>query len=238
MTKVAIVTGGAGSIGSAVCNRMSTQGWRVVAADIVEPPDPPADWRFMKLDVTSMESVNAVFDFAGSLGELRAVVNAHGIVVDTPVGSFDDGRFQSVLDINLKGVARMCDAATSRIADRGAIVQVSSVTAAMGRAVGSSAYVASKAGLEALTRVFAVALAPREVRVNCVAPGFVSKPMAGEGMEMRARQGGNNVVQSFTPFGRLVTPQEVAEVICFLCSDQASGVSGVVIPVDGGQLAL
>jgi NAD(P)-dependent dehydrogenase (short-subunit alcohol dehydrogenase family) len=237
MAKVAIVTGGTGSIGSAVCSRLVAQSWTVVAADVAEPVDLPNDRHFRKLDVASAASVAAVFDFAASLGELRALVNAHGILLETPIGSFDEERFQAVLEINLKGVARMCDAAASRIADHGAIVQVSSVTASMGRGKGASAYVASKAGIEALTRAFAVALAPREVRVNCVAPGFVSQPMTGEGAMLRARQGGNDAIRTFTPFGRLVTPQEVAEVICFLCAEQASGVSGVVIPVDGGQLA-
>jgi NAD(P)-dependent dehydrogenase (short-subunit alcohol dehydrogenase family) len=237
MIKVAIVTGGTGSIGSAVCTCLLAQGWTVVAADIAEPGELPKNLHFAKLDVTSTASINAVFDVAAALGNVQALVNAHGILLETTVGSYDEERFQAVLDINLKGVARMCDAAVSRIADRGAIVQLSSVTAMMGRAKGSSAYVASKAGVEALTRNFAVALASREVRVNCVAPGFVSQPMAGEGSMLRARQGGNDAVQSFTPFGRLVTPREVAEVICFLCSERASGVSGVVIPVDGGQLA-
>jgi 3-oxoacyl-[acyl-carrier protein] reductase len=107
----------------------------------------------------------------------------------------------------------------------------------MGRTSSAFVYQATKAGVESITRSFAVGLASREIRVNCVAPGYLSEPMRGEGQVLRARQGGNEALKSFTPFGRLVTPNEVAEVVAFLCSSRASGISGVVLPVDGAQRA-
>src|SRR5690606_5771392 len=128
-------------------------------------------------------------------------------------------------------------AAAPRIAERGAMVNFSSVTAAMGRTRNAFAYQATKAGVEAMTRSFAMELAPREIRVNCIQPGYLSEPMRGAGATARARQGGNAALERLTPFGRLVTPAEVAEVAAFLCSRRASGISGAVIPVDGGQRA-
>jgi len=142
-----------------------------------------------------------------------------------------------VLAVNLEGVARLLALSGPRMADGAAVVTVSSVTASMGRTQAAAVYQASKAGVEALTRSYAIALAPRGVRVNCVAPGYLSQPMQGEGTVLRARQGGNATLTAMTPMGRLVTPEEVAEVIAFLCSSRASGISGVVLPVDGAQRA-
>lgn len=237
MPDVVIVTGGTGSIGAAVCEVMATQGWTCLAADAVEPPE-ASGHAFERLDVRSSASVGRVVDRARELGTLRALVNAHGILRETPLGSgVDDEAVNDVLAVNLKGVAKMSNAAAPEIADGGAIVNLSSVTAAMGRTRDAYAYQAAKAGVEALTRTFAVALAAREVRVNCVAPGYLSAPMRGAGAELRARQGGNAALAGLTPFGRLVTPLEVAEVVAFLCSARASGVSGTVLAVDGGQRA-
>ncbi len=236
MPDVAIVTGGTGSIGAAVCETLASQGWICLAADLVQPATPPA-WRFQHLDVLSAASIQEVVAQAGTLGTLRALVNAHGVLHHTPLADGADEAVDRILAINLKGVARMSRAAAGSIADGGAIVNLSSVTASMGRTRDAYAYQAAKAGVESLTRTFAIALAPREVRVNCVAPGYLSTPMRGEGAELRARQGGNDELKKFTPFGRLVTPHEVAEVVAFLCSARASGISGVVLPVDGGQRA-
>ncbi len=90
--------------------------------------------------------------------------------------------------------------------------------------------------MESLTRAFAVDLGKRQVRVNCVAPGFVSVPMRGEGAAQRAKQSDDTIL-AFTPLKRMATPEEVANVIGFLCSDLASGVTGAVVPVDCGQHA-
>jgi NAD(P)-dependent dehydrogenase (short-subunit alcohol dehydrogenase family) len=237
MPDVAIVTGGTGSIGAAICQILGAQGWSCLAADLVEPEAGASGSDFEHLDVRSYASIRHVIDRACSLGTLRALVNAHGILRETPLSQEAEDAIDAVLETNLKGVARVLNAAAGVIADRGAVINLSSVTASMGRTQNAYAYQAAKAGVEALTRTFAIALAPREVRVNCVAPGYLSTPMRDTGAELRTRQGGNAALERFTPFGRLVTPWEVAEVVAFLCSSRASGISGVVLPVDGGQRA-
>lgn len=237
MTDVAIVTGGTGSIGSAISRCLVSEGWSVLMGDLLPPTGRVDGCDFIELDVTSEHSVNAAFDRAAALGTVKALVNAHGILRETTVGTYNEENVEAILDVNLKGVARTCNAAVRRIADGGAIVLLSSVTASMGRTQNGYAYQATKGGVESLTRTFAIALAPRGVRVNCIAPGYLSEPMRGEGAALRARQGGNAALEQFTPFGRLVTPQEVAQVVAFLCSPRASGISGVVLPVDGGQRA-
>ncbi len=237
MANVAIVTGGAGSIGWAACRKLAADGWTVVAADARAPAELLANCTFAEVDVRSPESVTALFDTAAARGKIGALVTAHGILRETQVGTFDEDAVAEVFGINLTAVARLCSVGAERLADRGAMVLISSVTAQMGRAHGAFAYQATKGGVESLTRALAVALGPREVRVNCVAPGYISVPMRGEGAEVRARHGGTKPLLALTPFKRLVTPDEVADAIAYLCSMRASGVSGVVIPVDGGERA-
>jgi 3-oxoacyl-[acyl-carrier protein] reductase len=242
MADVAIITGGTGSIGRAVCEVLAADGWICIAGDLVEPDEAVKPGvHFHPLDVGSADSIAGLLDRAQSIGTLRALVAAHGILAETPFGApldaAEEAAVDRIIDVNLKAVARLCSAAAPAIADGGAIVTLSSVTASMGRAKGAFAYQATKAGVEALTRTFAIALAPREIRVNCIQPGYLSEPMRGAGAQLRARQGGNKALEAFTPFGRLITPREVAEAIAFLCSRRASGISGTVLPVDGGQQA-
>ncbi|WP_137179467.1 SDR family NAD(P)-dependent oxidoreductase [Roseomonas sp. AR75] len=237
MTGVALVTGGAGSIGRAIGRRLAAQGLHVLLADVVPPAEMPEGCAPEPLDVRDAGAIAALLDRATQAGPLAALVLAHGILRETPPLVLAEAPMREVLDINLEGVARVLALAAPRMADGGAIVTLSSVTAAMGRTQAAVAYQASKAGVESLTRSYAVALAPRGVRVNCVAPGYLSVPMAGDGAMLRARQGGNAALTAFTPFGRLVTPEEVAAVAAFLCAPGSSGVSGVVLPVDGAQRA-
>lgn len=237
MASVAIVTGGAGSIGRATGRRLAQDGFTVVLADVIEPPEPIAGCTTAHLDVRSSESIAELFRFAQTLGPIEAVVNTHGILHETPVETFDEDEIAAIIAINLTGTARMAHAAGVHLADGGALIFVSSVTASIGRAHGGYAYLATKGGIESLTRAFAVALGARGVRVNCVAPGFVSVPMQGTGADSRAKRGGTEALLPFTPLKRLVTPAEVADAIGFLCSAQASGIAGVVLPVDAGQRA-
>lgn len=237
MAGVAIVTGGTGSIGRATAEVLQHDGYTVVLADVNEPKAASAGFAFAKLDVRSGASIAKVFRFAATLGPVRAVVNAHGVLHETPLETFDEALTEETIAINLTGSARVAHAAGHHMPDGGALIFLSSVTAAIGRAYAAYAYQATKGGVEALTRAFAVAFGERGVRVNCVAPGFVSVPMQGTGAESRAKRGGTEGLMPFTPLKRLVRPAEVADAIAFLCSDRASGISGVVLPVDAGQRA-
>ncbi len=237
MADIAIVTGGTGSIGAATARRLVQDGFTVVLADVNEPKEPIAGCEFVKLDVRSADSVAEMFRYAATLGTLKVVVSTHGILHETPIDTFNTEQIEAIIAINLTGTARVAQLAGEKLADNGAMVFLSSITASIGRAHGGYAYLATKGGIESLTRAFAVALGERGIRVNCVAPGFVSVPMQGTGAESREKRGGTAGLMPFTPLKRLVTPAEVGDAIGYLCSPQASGISGVILPVDAGQAA-
>lgn len=237
MADVAIVTGGTGAIGMAIGAALQARGMHVVAADLDAKPV-PAGQSFFQCDVTSPDSVVGLYDHAATLGTVMCLVAAHGVLLETLAGASDPAAVKNVLDINLNGVAYLCDLAGSRFASNASILLISSVTAFMGRAKNAYAYQASKAGVESLTRTFAVAYGPLGIRVNAIAPGFMAIPMKGAGAELRQRQGGGEVVGKAAPLGRLVDPREVAGAAAFLCSAEASAITGVVLPVDCGFAAL
>lgn len=236
MNGVAIVTGGTGTIGAVIADLFQQRGATIVVADLDERPV-AAGQTFVRCDVTDAKSVAAMFAAAAKLGEITSVVVAHGILMETVPGSADPVAVGKVLDVNLKGTALVCDAASAYLGDGASILLLSSMSAFMGRVGGAYAYQASKAGIEAITRSYAIAYGPRGIRVNCIAPGYMAQPMKGEGSKLRARQGGSDKVREATPLRRLVTEQELAMSAAFLCSDQAPSITGVVLPVDSGQRA-
>ncbi len=235
MTDIAIVTGGTGSIGSAICAELESRGLHVVAADLSgEVQDGRS---FFSCDVTDPGKVRDLFRFAASKGEISCVVAAHGIALETAAGAHSFDAVGKIIDVNLKGVAYICDIARDFISQDGSIVLISSMSAFLGRLKGSFAYQAAKAGVESLTRTFAVAYADRGVRVNAVAPGFVSAPMKGQGAVLRARQGGEEAAKKNVPLGRYVSPEEVGKAVAYLSSKDAISITGIVLTVDGGVTA-
>lgn len=234
---VAVVTGGTGAIGSAICAKLQSLGMHVVAADR-DRREVPAGQTFFECDLTNPDSVSAMLKFATSLGPLHCLVAAQGILKDTPAGGSDPAAVSDVVDVNLKSVAYVCDLAKACLASPASLVLVSSWTATAGRLKNAYAYQATKAGVESLTRTFAVAYGPLGVRVNCVAPGFMAQPMKGEGAKLRARQGGMDAVIAGAPLGRLIEGIDIANAVAFLCSQEARAITGVVLPVDAGYRAL
>ncbi len=233
---VAVVTGGTGSIGAAICSRFQSQNMRVVAADLHVCPV-PAGQAFFECNVTRSESLRDLLTYAAGLGPIHVIVAAHGILRETPAGSSDPEAVSATIDVNLKGLAYLFDLARSFMKAPGSIVALSSWTAVGGRIRNAYAYQATKAGLEMLVRNFAVAYGPDGIRVNCIAPGFMADPMKGEGAELRKRQGGMQGVIDGAPLRRLILPQDIANAAAFLCSEEASAITGIVLP-DAGYRAL
>jgi 3-oxoacyl-[acyl-carrier protein] reductase len=235
-----VVTGGAGVIGMAICRRVRDAGEAAVAMDL-GPQIALVDWdeagnrgiRAVEGDVTSRASVEAA---AGALGEepLTGLVNCAGILRDTFLGRVDDATMDQMFQVNVAGMARVTDVLAPRLVDGSAIVNIGSLTGRIARFIGASVYGATKAGVSAYTSYLAEELAPRGIRVNCIAPGVIRAPMSPS---MAAVSGGEEASAAHTMLGRIGEPEEVAEVAEFLLSPRASYITAQTILVDGGFVA-
>jgi 3-oxoacyl-[acyl-carrier protein] reductase len=236
-SRVVLVTGGTRGIGLATARWFVARGDRVAvtsrtALHQAADDELPAD-RFVSLacDVADGAAVDAAFsEVEERFGPVEVLVANAGVTRDTLLLRMGDDAWSEVIDTNLTGAFRVAKRAAARMvrARRGRIVVVSSVSAFLG-AAGQVNYAASKAGLLGLARSLARELASRSVTVNVVAPGLVETDMlAGLGAEHRA------LYEAQIPLGRVARPEEVAEVIGFLCSEGAGYVTGAVVPVDGG----
>lgn len=235
MTDVVIVTGGAGGIGMAIARRLADTGLTVVAADL---PHAIAAATFdgglvpHPVDVTSSESVGSMVDAAVALGRLTGVVNCAAVLRHTTLDTMTDADIEISLSVNVAGAMRVIRAASPHLVDGAAVVNITSIAGSSGNPVGVSVYAATKAGLEGYTRAMAVELAPRNIRVNALAPGFVDAPMAAG-----VRASGDDRLKRVVPLQRIGEPEEIADAVEFLLSPRASYITGTVLVVDGGVLA-
>jgi len=236
--KAVIVTGAAAGIGRATAIRFAQEGCRVAAWDVREG-EVPAGGRFQVVDVASAESVAAAVEaLVKDWGVPWVLVNNAGILRDGQLIKYKDGavaglmtdeQFDSVIAVNLKGVFTCTRAVTPHMIQGGGgvILNASSVVGLYGN-FGQTNYVATKAGVIGMTRVWARELGKYHIRVNAVAPGFIATEMV--------RQMPEKILQSMvghTPLGRMGQPEDIANAYLWLASDAASFVSGAVISVDG-----
>jgi len=244
--RVAIVTGAGAGIGLGIVERLARDGWRVAITDIdgaaaeaqaARLRATGADVVGRRLDVTSEAEVDAVVPaIAAELGRLDLFVNnagitIHGLIADLPFASW-----RRVLDVDLDGVF-LGTRAAGRIMvpnGRGSIVNIASVAWDRG-SPGRAPYVVSKAGVVGLTKVAAVEWAGSGVRVNAVAPGYVDTALLRNGFQSGAIA--EEDVLARIPAGRVAQTSEIAAVVAFLGSPDASYLTGQVIAVDGGFLA-
>jgi len=240
--KTAIVTGAARGIGQAISLDLAAKGAELVICDI------KSEWlsetaaalqqigcsvQCRELDVTSMEAAQSIFnDIAEKTGRIDILINNAGITRDTLLMRMSEEDWDAVLSVNLKGTFN-CTKAVSRTMMKqrsGAIVNIASIIGIMGNA-GQANYAASKGGVIAFTKSVAKELASRNIRVNAVAPGFITSKMT-DALSEEVRERMLDVI----PLGRFGNPQDVANAVSFLASDHASYITGEVINISGGMV--
>jgi len=241
--KVVIVTGGASGIGEASVLKFSEQGAKIVIADISDAGQALADKLvrnghqaiFIKTDVTSEKDNQSLIGKAHeAFGQVDIVFANAGVAHDAPIASLDYSAWQKTLDINLSGVFLLNKYAIEywlKHNRTGVIVNCGSIHSWVGKS-GVTAYAASKGGVKLLTQTLAIDYAAKGIRVNAVCPGYIDTPL----LDVIGEQG-KDKLKALHPIGRLGTPEEVANVVAFLASDEASFVNGTSVLVDGGYVA-
>ena len=248
--RVAIVTGGAKGIGYAIARRFLHDGAKVVIADSDEKAGAVAADELAELgDVIAvscnvaerLDVHNLIAAALDRFGDIDILVNNAGVVSKASFLDLDEADFTRVLDINLKG-AFLCGQAVARhLVDKverggppGTIVNMSSVNAVFAIA-DQVAYSVSKGGLNQLTKVMALSLAPYGIRVNAIGPGSIMTDLLKGVVEDETA---TKKVLSRTPLGRIGEPREIAAIASFLASDESSYITGQTIYADGGRLPL
>jgi len=239
--KTVLVTGGARGIGAATATRFASEGATVVVADFDEAAAQETaqaiGGQAVRCDVTKREDVEAAVEAAVSHGgSLDVLVTCAGIIRDNMLFKMSDEDWDAVIDTHLKGTFFAVRAAQKPMVEQksGKMVLISSTSALGNR--GQVNYSTAKAGLQGLTKTLAIELGPFNVNVNCVAPGFIATAMTqqtAERMGVPFEQFMEAVAEQ-VPLKRVGQPEDVAGTIAYLCSEDASYVSGQVIYVAGG----
>ena len=245
--KVAIITGGGSGIGRAVAIRLADEGAAVFVVGrrqdrldgVIEQIEKAGERaNGLSVDLTLIDGADQAVKACTSWGGgLHIVVNAAGSFPYTPFLEMADEDWAAGIELNLSAVMRMCRAAAKAIGEgRGSIVNISSTNAMIGDKLSAcGAYSAAKAGQLGLTRQLAVELAPA-IRVNAVAPGAVETEMLEGWNEDPANM--RAWLDRYTPLGRIGQPEDIAAATAFLASDDASYVTGITLPIDGGMCVI
>lgn len=240
--KAALITGGGRGIGAAVARTLAREGCRVALVDLCAMDETRAlaaelcahgaAALALRADVAELATAKEIVeDVVDSFGRLDILVCSAGIARDGVVWKLSEQAWDEVMAVNLKGTFAYCRAVAPvfRAQHGGRVVTIASINGMRGK-VGQANYAASKAGVVALTKSFAREMGAAGVTVNCVAPGMVRTPMTATlpaDVMQRA--------EHEAALGRIGEPEDVAEVVAFLCSARARHVTGTVIKVDGGQ---
>jgi len=237
--RIAVVSGGIGGLGTAICIAVARAGRRVVALDL--PRDEAVerfrhavgglDVAFEPLDVTDFDACNArVQGIVERHGTLDILVNAAGITRDTTLRKMDKAQWDAVLDVNLDGVFNLCRPVVDHMVAQGfgRIVNISSVNGQTGQ-FGQANYSAAKAGMHGFTMALAREVARKGVTVNSISPGYCETSMV-----MAIPEDIRAGILANVPVGRLGRPEEIARTVEFLTAEDAGFITGANIPVNGG----
>jgi NAD(P)-dependent dehydrogenase (short-subunit alcohol dehydrogenase family) len=257
---VAVVTGSSTGNGRAIALELAAEGAKVVCADVRKDPDPNSeedrgdrhtddlivelggDARYQRTDVTQADQVDALADLAvAEFGRLDVWVNNAGIADYGPLEIATFEQYRLITEVNSTGTWLGCRAAARVMRtqeplgrSRGHIVNVGSIEGEVGQG-GLGAYAASKGAIHAMTKEFAVELAPHLINVNVIAPGAVTQTAMGAAARQFPEQ--LEILLRKHPWPELGTPRDLAMAVAFLASDAAAWITGAVLPVDGGYLA-
>jgi len=234
--KLAVVFGGSRGIGAAIVEALARDGYDVAATYTSSAPDlagvEGAKITTHKVDIRDAAAVAAVFDdieAAHGRAPDCVVANAGINVPPAPIADFPHERFMQLVEVNIVGAFNMLHAAARRVADGGTIIGITTSMVRLG-IPGVGPYTATKAAVESLLRSMAKELAGRNVRVNGVAPGPVDTDLFRAGKDEAALQRSAGL----SPFNRVGTAPEIAEVVAFLASPRASWVHGQIVQPNGG----
>jgi NAD(P)-dependent dehydrogenase (short-subunit alcohol dehydrogenase family) len=236
--KVAVVTGASSGLGKAIAEMFIKEGAKVVFSDINPYPDTMQEnGRYFKVDTSNKEEVKALVSYAvEQFGKLDVIVNNAGIGLTGELVSLSDEIWDKVIAINLSGVFYGVRAAGAYMKEqkiKGSIINIASILGQVGfRSAG--AYCASKGGVNQLTRAAALELAPFNIRVNSIAPGFIKTAMT-KGIQDDAKA--NAGLTASIPMGSMGEPEDIAYAAVYLASDEAKYATGSVLYVDGGWMA-
>ena len=231
--EVAVVTGGGSGIGKAIAKRFKEEGLEVVIGDISgEEVAEELDCDFVECDVSDPDQVEELVDYAvEEFGRLDVMINNAGIGSQASIEGMEIEDYQSLRSVDLDGVVYGCKFAAPHLKEtEGCIINTASMYGLVGD-VGATAYNTAKGGVVNLTRSVANDLAEDNVRVNSICPGFVKTAMTEKALEDEEFK---NHVLNQTPMNRVAEPDEISGVAAFLASEDASYITGVNLPVDGG----
>ena len=239
MDKGAIVTGGSRGIGAAIVAALDSAGYRVLTCGRgTRPADLPASVHWMSADVSKPTDAAALVDYASAeLGPLTLLVNNAGVQVEKTIGESTDADWDLVVDINCRGVFNMSRAVLPVMQEHGgSIVNIGSISGNVADP-SMALYNASKAFVHGLTRSIAVDHGP-QVRCNAISPGWIMTEMATDGFALAndPERAMHDAIARH-PVGRMGKPEDIANAVLWLASDQSHYVNGACITVDGGMTA-